>query len=104
MEYDQRRCPICTNCVEDERHAIFDCNTYTFQRQIFAELFTNANDLRSFLVSNAPHRVAQFLNACRLISQLGLPDVDLDSILSLDIDDYESDFQSDGSCWVPNRL
>lgn len=91
VDYDQRRCPSCPGSIEDEMHAIFHCRTYTFERLIFADLFTNADNSRSFLASNPPHKVAQFLAVCRRVRLFGRPDVDLDSIMSLDDDSYESD-------------
>ena len=89
-DYDQRRCPSCPNSVEDEHHAIFNCRTYTSQRLIYEDLFENASNLRSFLVSNPPHRVAEFLTDCHNVRLFGQLDVDLDSIMSLDHDEYDS--------------
>ena len=62
VDYDQRRCPACTNRVKDEVHAIFHCRTYAQQRLHYEDLFDSAHSLRSFLASNPPHRVAAFLH------------------------------------------
>ena len=90
VDYGQRRCPVCTDCIEDEDHAIFHCRTYTQQRLEFGDLFENAHSLRSFLASNPPHRVAAFLSDCHDVRLFGQRDVDLDSIMSLDHDAYDS--------------
>ena len=80
----------CTNRVEDEVHAIFHCRTYAQQRLHYEDLFDSAHSLRSFLASNPPHRVAAFLIDCQNARLLGQRDEDLDSLLSLDHDAYNS--------------
>ena len=91
VEHDERWCPSCTNCVDDEMHAIFYCRSYALQRSLFSDLFETAQTLRAFLASNPPHRVALFLEACASTRLNGLPSADLDSTLSLgQIDDYDS--------------
>ena len=90
VDYAQRRCPTCTDCIENEEHAIFHCRTYTHQRLLYEDLFGSTHSLRSFLVNNPPHRVADFLTDCHNVRLFGQRDVDLDSIMSLDHDEYES--------------
>ena len=51
MDYEQRRCPSCSHCVEDEVHAIFHCRTYAHLRLIFEDLFEHGENLRTFLAS-----------------------------------------------------
>ena len=89
-------CPTCTRCIEDEDHAIFHCRTYTQQRPEYEDLFENSQNLRSFLVSNPPHRVAHFLNDCHDVRLFGQRDVDLASLLGLDHDDHDT-YESDSS-------
>ena len=88
VDYAQRGCPTCTDCIEDEDHAIFHCRTYTQQRLLYEDLFESARNVRSFLVSNPPHRVAAFLTDCHNVRLFGQRDIDLDSIMSLDHDQY----------------
>ena len=99
VPYDQRLCPACEGCIEDEAHAIFDCRSYTYQRLIFEDIFDlqqagAERSLRTFLASNPPHRVAQFLEACRSVredeSHWQYSDVVLSPAMSLEIDGYES--------------
>ena len=90
VDYGQRRCPACTGCVDDEVHAIFHCRTYAQQRLYYEDLFDSADSLRSFLASNLPHRVAAFLHDCQNARLFGQRDEDLDSLLSLDHDAYDS--------------
>ena len=91
QEYEERRCPSCPDCIEDEAHAIFHCRSNTFQRLIYRDLFACADSLRSFLVHNPPHRLAEFLSSCRNSRLYGQPDVDLDSAMSQADDDFDSD-------------
>ena len=65
MGYEERQCPTCPDCVENEMHAIFHCRSYTSQRLTYDDLFEEPECLRSFLGNNSPHRVAQFLEARR---------------------------------------
>ena len=46
-------------------------------------------NLRSFLVSNPPHKVAAFLTDCHNVRLFGQRDTELDSIMSLDHDRYQ---------------
>ena len=71
VDYEERLCRSCPDCVDDEMHAIFHCRD-TSQRLTYDDvLMSSSSDvrgpecLRSLLVSNPPHRVAQFLKACR---------------------------------------
>ena len=92
VSYEQRRCPSCPDCIEDEMHAIFHC-TNILQRLIYSDLFESGNDvdsLRSFLASNPPHRVANFLIDCRNVAMLGQPDGNMISTS----DDYSDDYDS----------
>ena len=88
VEYERRRCPICTDCVEDEMHAIFDCRSYAFARLIYADLFAHADSLRSFFASNPPHCMAKFLDYCRNVRAVG--DVDVHCCDGSQPDDYAS--------------
>ena len=99
MPYDQRFCPACSGCIEDEAHAIFQCRSYTYQRIVFEDLFDLQQNgaetsLRSFLASNPPHRVAQFLQACRNVREdpnhWQYSDVVLSPVRDLEIDGYDS--------------
>ena len=90
VEYESRRCPICTHCVEDEMHAIFDCRSYAHERLIHADLFESADSLRSFLASNPPHSVAKFLDDCRNVRAVGPIDVDCCDSCDVELDDYAS--------------
>ena len=93
VSYDQRRCPSCLDCIEDEMHAIFHCRTYTLQRLIYSDLFASGNDLnnlRSFLASNPPHRVANFLTDCCNVAMFG----QLDGNVISTADDYSDDYDS----------
>ena len=92
MDYGERWCPSCSNCIEDETHAIFHCRSYTFQRLWYSDLFDeHDSSLRSFLVCNPAHRVAQFLDQCRDVRLHGLQDCELDFLSHEQVDDYESD-------------
>ena len=55
LQYSDRRCPSCRCCVEDETRAILYCRTYTFQRLIFTDRFTN--DTHSLVVNSPALRV-----------------------------------------------
>ena len=67
VEYQQRHCPTCSEVIEDEQHALFVCPDYDHLRSKYADLFSSALDLRSFLTQNAVHRVALFLTECRAL-------------------------------------
>lgn len=88
VDHEERRCPSCPDCVEDEIHAIFHCRSYTSQRLMYEDLFEGPDFLRPFLVDNPPHRVAQFLKACRNERLAGQQDCEICPDLA---DSYESD-------------
>ena len=106
VPYDQRLCPVCKDRVEDEVHAIFDCRSYVWLRNVYEDLFDQCiadgtgKSLRTFLASNPPHRVADFLEACRKVRS---PDYDhhapviLSSTIGLEIDTYDSSDDSDAA-------
>ena len=102
LEYHQRLCPSC-NCLDDEKHAIFQCRDYDQIRPKFADLFASAHDLTTFLSNNSTHRVGLFLTACRDARGRGstppiaryparYPDLDLSSDMQLGSQDtFDSD-------------
>ena len=87
VDHEERRCPSCPDCVEDEMHAIFHCPSYSLQRLLFEDLFDEPQSLRSFIVENPPHRVAAFLKACRNVRLNGPQDCAISSEVA---DDYDS--------------
>ena len=89
VDHKERRCPSCPDCVEDEMHAIFHCRSFTSQRLDYEDLFKEPDCLRSFLVKNPPHRVAQYLRACRNVRLSGMSYYC--TIACEPTDDYESD-------------
>ena len=64
VPFMHRKCPTC-NCIDDEKHAIFQCPIYRQARAKYPDLFCHAEDLTAFLTRNPCHRVALFLSACR---------------------------------------
>ena len=62
---EQRFCTRCTDVVEDELHAIFDCPDFDLLRCKFSDLFSGCSDLYSFLCHSPVHRLALFLTECR---------------------------------------
>lgn len=104
IPYEQRMCPSCQHCIEDEEHAIFHCPDYQQQRSRFKDLFEDlqpSNRLRSFLVHNPSHRLALYLIACKdaraQAPSRGIINVDLTHELGIppeDIDRYDSDDDS----------
>jgi hypothetical protein len=102
VPYDQRFCPVCEGCVEDEVHAIFDCKSYVWQRLQFEDLFEQPagaeRSLRAFLASNPPHRVADFLESChRATHDDHYANVILRPVRNLVPDDYDSSNDSDAA-------
>ena len=92
VDHGERRCPSCPDRVEDEMHAIFHCPAFTLQRLIYEDLFEGPESLRSFLASNPPHRVAQFLTACRNARMCSKPSASNDCTVCPElVDSYESD-------------
>ena len=90
VDYEERGCPSCPDHVEDEIHAIFHGRSFTLERLIYEDLFDGPECLRSFLVSNPPHRVAKFLEACRAV-RLHSHQEHVYTVCSEATDIYESD-------------
>ena len=88
--YDQRRCPSCPDCIQDETHAIFHCRTCLFQGMCYDTLFHSHHSLRSSLTGNQQHATAAFMTECLYAQLYGQADVDVHSEAASFHDVYDS--------------